>query len=504
MIKKNWEKVLLILIIAVGAYLRLWRISEYMTFLGDEGRDVLIVRKMITEGDITFLGPTASVGGFFLGPIYYYFMTPFLWLWNFNPVGPAIMVALFGIATIYLVYKTGSEFFNRNTGLFAASLYALSPLVIAHSRSSWNPNIVPFFSLLLIYSLWKGVILKNKSWFVITGICLGVGLQLHYLFIFLIPVVIAYLLLYQRGIAYWKNYLFTLFGIIIPLFPFLAFEIKNKLPNTNTIIRFIFEEGDVAFTFGNAIHILSDVIFRLFARLVFFFPPPEQLLNFPSKTILWWKTAVIISIFASVVILIRQIYLKKDKAHVLLIIWFIFGAGLFAFYQRSIFDYYFGIMFALPFLLVGNTLSILYNKHRILKLAALLSFISLLVLNWNGRPFKHSPNNQFEQVRKISKLVFDEANNKPLNFALITGGNSDHAYRYFLDLWGNPSITIENFQKDPHRKTVTDQLLVVCETRPCQPLGHPLWEIAGFGEAQIDGEWEISFVKVYRLIPYEK
>jgi 4-amino-4-deoxy-L-arabinose transferase-like glycosyltransferase len=109
-----------------------------MTFLGDEGRDVLVVKRMIVDQKWTLLGPTASVGGFFLGPIYYYFMLPFLWFWKLDPTGPAVMVALFGIATIYLVFRVGKDFFGDLAGLIAASLYAVSPVVIAYSRASWN------------------------------------------------------------------------------------------------------------------------------------------------------------------------------------------------------------------------------------------------------------------------------------------------------------------------------------------------------------------------------
>src|SRR5690242_3578506 len=100
----------LLLLLAVGAYLRLYRISEYMTFLGDEGRDMLVMKRMIMDHKFTLLGPTASVGGFFLGPIYYYFMLPFVWASGMNPAGAAVMVALFGIATIYLVYLVGKDF----------------------------------------------------------------------------------------------------------------------------------------------------------------------------------------------------------------------------------------------------------------------------------------------------------------------------------------------------------------------------------------------------------
>src|SRR3989344_3725408 len=114
-------------VLAVGAYLRLYRISDYLTFLGDEGRDVLVVKHMIVDGKFTLLGPTASVGGFFMGPMYYYFMAPFLWAWHLDPTGPAVMVAVFGIATIFLVYWVGKHMFDSYVGLLAALLYALSP-----------------------------------------------------------------------------------------------------------------------------------------------------------------------------------------------------------------------------------------------------------------------------------------------------------------------------------------------------------------------------------------
>ena len=64
-----------------------------------------IMRNMILEKRPVFLGPTASVGGFYLGPIYYWMSAPFLALSFFDPVGPSIMVALFGVATVLLLYK---------------------------------------------------------------------------------------------------------------------------------------------------------------------------------------------------------------------------------------------------------------------------------------------------------------------------------------------------------------------------------------------------------------
>jgi hypothetical protein len=106
-------------------------------------------------------------------------------------------------------------------------------------------------------------------------------------------------------------------------------------------------------------------------------------------------------------------------------------------------------------------------------------------------------------MKTIADFVMTKTNVKPFNFALISTGNSDHAYRYFFTIWNYPPVTIENPLLDPQRKSVTDQLLVVCESPlPCNPLEIHLWEIAGFGRAEIAGHWNISVVEVYKLVHY--
>ena len=106
-------------------------------------------------------------------------------------------------------------------------------------------------------------------------------------------------------------------------------------------------------------------------------------------------------------------------------------------------------------------------------------------------------------MKTIADFVMTKTNAKPFNFALITGGNSDYAYRYFFTIWNHPPETIQYTGVDPKRKSVTDQLFVVCESTPCEPIGHSLWEIAGFGQADIAGHWKVSVVEIYKLVHYK-
>ena len=491
-IKNNkTEFLVLVVILLVASFLRLYRIADYLTFLGDEGRDVLVVKRMIIDQKWTLLGPTASVGGFFLGPIYYYFMLPFLWLFRLDPVGPAVMVALFSIATVFLVYKIGREFFDSRAGLIAAGLYAISPLVIAYSRSSWNPNLMPFFCLLVIYTLWLAVAKKRLSFLGLAGFFLGIAFQLHYLATFLVPVVILYTLLFTAETKNIKYYLLGIGGFLVGWSPFLLFELRHGFPNLHTLYNFIFYGKETGFIAAKVWPIWSDVGFRLFNRLL------------TNNQILLARLGIVISLSTFICYFWSRRREKESlRMFSLLGFWLFFGVGLFGFYQKPIYDYYFGFMFPLPFLLTGFALSSL-SKRLLGRVVAGAFLIALVIVNLKGIPFQYTPNRQLNQTEQVAKRVFDEAEGKSFNFALITGQNSDHAYRYFLEIWGNSPVTIENSQVDPERKTVTNQLLVVCEVADCKPLGHSLWEIAGFGQAEIVGSWSApGGITVVKLVHY--
>lgn len=502
---------LLLLILGVAAYLRLYRISDYMTFLGDEGRDVLVVKRMIVDGKFTLLGPTASVGGFFLGPIYYYFMLPFLWLWKMDPTGPAVMVALFGIASVYVVYRIGRDFFREEVGLSAAALYSLSPVVIAFSRSSWNPNVVQFFSALLIYFLWKAQQETKTKYFLFVGILLGIGLQLHYLFSFLGVLTILWFFIIKNKRPLGTSIGLTALGFLIGYAPFLLFELRHGFPNTVTLLRFLAEGKETGFGFVQFFQTIGDVSFRLFGRLILRFPQPEWWHRYTTLTKWAWIGSTMLATLIGIGTAVFMAYNKKTSKPVragalLLALWFAVVVLLFGFYRKGIYDYYFGIFFALPFLLISLALWKLYNFGSVGKVLGIVAFSGLLFFNWQGRPQLFPPNNQLAQAKEIARVALEKTEGKPFNFALITWNNSDHAYRYFFEIADNSPVTIENEINDPGRKTVTDQLIIICE-KPlpeCQPLGHPLWEIAGFGRAEIVGTWEVPFVTIFKLVHYPR
>src|SRR5882724_5544199 len=504
----------LIFIILLAAFLRLYKIADYMTFLGDEGRDVLVA-KDILQGHFTLLGPRASAGDFFLGPVYYYLIAPWLLLFNYDPVGPAVMVALFGAATVWFTCYVGKKWFNQTTGLLAAALYAFSPLVITYSHSSWNPDVVPFFALLMMFLLYKGFTTqKSDRYFWAVGLLLGILLQLHYLSLFLAVVVAFYTFFAQwivdkkfKIVLTTKRYLEIFVGFLIGFSPFLAFEARHGFPNIRTIISFIFSDvaGKTPEAHLSYSAIVSDVFFRVFARLVFAFPGIDKIHLLSSLQVQFfsWFTMIL-----AIVALIVLWFVKNKLVVLLTALWLFVSVLLFGFYKKPIYDYYFVILFPLPFLIIANLFSniFVFGKNKVQRIMAVsfgvLLFLGIVLYNIFWLPFWALPNRQKEQAKMIAEFVISKTDNKLYNFALMSKGNSDQEYRYFLEILHHDPVTIQNTIDDPQRKTVTDQLLIVCEDPQCHPLGYPLFDVAGFGRAEVAGEWKVSVVRVFKLVHY--
>lgn len=481
---KKVELFLVFLILILASFLRFYRIADYMVFLGDEGRDALIVKRMIVDHKFTLLGPVASVAPFHLGPFYYYLMTPFLWLFNLNPVGPAIMVGLFGVATVFLVYLVGKEFLGSSVGLLASFLYAISPLVIVHSRSSWNPNVVPFFSLLVIYLVKKAEVKKELWWLGIIGFLLGICLQLHYICVFLIVIVGAYFLFFMPQKKKIISYFYLLGGFLLGWLPFLAFEIRHNFVNLKNIYWFL-TSGEKVNVGGGFFQIIKDVFLRSFNDLVV------------AKNHILLKILMIGFIF-----LVWEIIREKQnfKTYVWLFWWYLGGVFLFGFFKGTIHTYYLVFIFPALFLITGLILEKISKIKTGGVVIASLIFLALTWVNIKSSPLRQTPNRQLKQTQKIARFILEKSGGKPFNIAAISTNNTEYSYFYFMEIWKVPAKIIQPAHVDPERKSVESQLFVIVEEHDVDPLKSPRPEIRDFGMAKIENEWEVEGIKVYKLV----
>ncbi|KKU03469.1 MAG: hypothetical protein UX99_C0024G0004 [Candidatus Amesbacteria bacterium GW2011_GWB1_47_26] len=467
----RWEALAIVAILAAAAFVRLYKIDQYMTFLGDEGRDVSVVRDMLIGRKFTLIGPGTSIGNMYLGPLYYYMMLLPLALFNFSPVGPAVQIALLGMATVALLWWVGRQWFGRVPALLISILYSLSPVIITYSRSSWNPNIMPFFALLSIYGIWKVWRLGYWRWLVVTAIAFAFVLNSHYLGLLLFPVLGLFRFLSKKTPKAKYYSLISIFSFLILMSPLLWFDLRHNWINVRAVTAFFTDRQ-------------TTVNLKAYKALPNLWPLwvdiNTSLLAAKNKPL---GAATAILLIGGLVYLIKS---RPSKDFWFTATWMSVGLIGLGLYKQHIYDHYYGFLFPAPFLLLGFIL------EKIKKWAWLV-FGALLLANISNFPLRFSPNNQLAHTQEIAGFIKEQASGQPFNLALIAKRNYDKGYVYFLDIQKAPYYTI-------HQK-LSDQLFVICEDPVCEPINNPLWEIAAFGWAKIDRQWEFPWgTKLFRLV----
>lgn len=220
------------ILVSIAAFFRFFALPEKLVFQGDQGRALLAARDILS-GQLTLLGPETSVSGFHLGPFFYYLIAPALWLTNYDPIGPAVLIASFGVATVLLLYFYGKRFFSWEAGFLTGLLFALSPHAIWQSRLALEPAPVPFFTVLWLYAMTSWVASKNRQWLALSAFSIFLGVQLNFSFVALLPATIWLLILSFPMKREWRRKL-----QILSLLTLLFFTALRVLWNPTTSWNF--------------------------------------------------------------------------------------------------------------------------------------------------------------------------------------------------------------------------------------------------------------------------
>ncbi len=499
----------LILTIALG--MRVWRINEYMTFLGDEGRDARVVARFVTEGDLMFIGPMTSFltseGHMYLGPAYYYLMAPALALSGLHPVGPAVMVALLSVLTCGLLWWIGRKWFAPVAGLVAAWIFAISPTIIVYSRSSWNPNVMP---LLALNAIWFSYLArKNSKWWIGVAAALALVFQSHYLGLLLFPVV--GLIWVESVWRSWKvggesrdlrslgKYSAWAVGVFaLSLVPQLLFEYKHGWMNARALEAFFTErQTSVNLKFYKRIGELWPLVESMFKSTVGGISVGREESSLVVKITIW---------ALGITTLVAAWKRKITLPYLIMLLWFGVGVVGLLSYKQNIFDHYLGFFYPLLPLMVGWMVWQLVDEKGILGscknclgmrrvwVGFLIAGLTLQLLA--NSPLQYGPNRQWQKTQAVADLIIEKSQGEPFNLGLIADGNYDEGYRYALERKKSNLVELDQQRSE----TITQQLFVICE-QECNPIGHAQTEIAHFGWAEIEDVWqeETTGYRIYKL-----
>ena len=397
-----------------------------MEFLGDQGRDVIIIKDLWQHGNLFFIGPQTSIGNMYLGPWFYYLISPALLISNFNPIGPAIFIALLNIFTIYMLYFVGSKWFSKSIGLTSAFLFAISPVVIKYSNFIWNPNIMPLFSLLLVYFFFESFNSKKFHYFIYASFSFIMVINSHYLGMALLPFIGIFwlysLIIYlKKKSKYLKPFLLNsfiaLFIFIVSLTPQILFDIKHNGQNIKALATFFTQrETTVNLKAYKAIPIAPLLFNQINTRL----------LAGKNETV-----GTIVTVLLGFGILLFLLKPKKPNFNFWVILsWLFSGIIALALYKQHIYDHYFSFLFPVVFLLFAYFI----NRFKLIGIPVL---ILITIFSLIENPLRIPPNKQLQHSNNLGSAINQDlsTNNEKFNITMLASYNDFRAQapRYFIN-----------------------------------------------------------------------
>ncbi len=226
-------------IICLSLFLRLYRISYNMAFIGDQGWFYLSARDMIVFGQIPLVGITSSHTWIHQGPLWTYMLAPALFVGGFNPLSGAYLTATLDVFAVLLIYKIGKDFFSKKIGVMSSLIYAASPAVIMNARMPYHTSPIPLFVLILIFSLLKWTVEKNYKYFPLILFSMSLLYNFELATVVFWPVILGLISFGLITRAKWalaigkkKYLLLSLLGLITPMIPVIVYDLYNGFRQT--------------------------------------------------------------------------------------------------------------------------------------------------------------------------------------------------------------------------------------------------------------------------------
>lgn len=217
--------ILLMLILLVGAILRLYGLKDFPSGLNaDEAAIGYNAYSLLKTGHDEYgqSFPLAfkSFGDFKPG-LYFYFAMPFIAVFGLSELAVRLPSAILGIATIYITFLIGRALFKKTgAGLTSAFILAISPWHIHFSRGGWESNSANFFIALGVYFFVRS--LEKFRFFLFSLICFCISMYLYQSPRLVVPVMLLLLVIFYKNLVK-KNlkstikYTVIVFIIAIPL-----------------------------------------------------------------------------------------------------------------------------------------------------------------------------------------------------------------------------------------------------------------------------------------------
>ncbi|MBI5151174.1 MAG: glycosyltransferase family 39 protein [Candidatus Pacebacteria bacterium] len=464
----SYIRVFLIFLCVIAFFIRIYGLFSSIQFDSDFGRDSLFALRIL-HGKLTLLGAQASVGGFYLGPLYFYAIALCYRVFGFVPEIISLLFVVLAVFTLLLGFHVQRKYGSYSAGIVFALLFMFQPLLVSASRGATHQPMLSIVVVLFVATLIKSLERPKTFWSIVTGVSFGLFLHLHFSALLLFPGYVVSILVYGEKKIWakvWQTCM-HMFGVFLMASPLLLFDLRHGFINSRAFLSYILLSAR-----GGGI--VSTLPHWTLAEKT------EKVLQFIGGNI-WTQGAILIAVGLGLITIWKQ--RKKARSHTsytyagVLTILTSSVLGLLMIYKGYLFSYY---------LIVPCTVVLLFVSFMIghvSKIKLMMSGVVLLILvQWIPKLFPlYSPTYRtLSNLTRVVHAIEQDIDVRGIKRFTIFKDSSDgmtglgYEYRFLLERDGYIPVSEYRYQD-------ADVLYVIREEGEKDPINLPHWEVTQFG-----------------------
>ena len=242
-IKKYWSEILIVIILLLAGFFRLWHLNSTPGWWPDEGVYLNISNNLL-HGKAQMFAFTYPF--FPHPPLYFLLATVFIKFLGYKILSLRILASILGVILVFISYMMGRATNNKIIGIIAAILIAFMPETVIISKVGLTYNLLAIFYGLFLYFLYCYLKTKETKYFSWIWVVTGLGCLTS---ISAVPMVITAGLLSTSELINkrlnWNKILLALLLFIVPILLYLGWELITQRGAFIHDLKYLFIRTDI-------------------------------------------------------------------------------------------------------------------------------------------------------------------------------------------------------------------------------------------------------------------
>ncbi len=234
LLKFDYYSVLLVLIVFLAIFFRIWNYRERVYIESDQTRFAQVALYAKDHAKLPLVGPFPQAS-FFTGPWWLWILMVF-YLFPFDSLTPWYFMTILSFVFILLIAKSAYYLGGKKMAVVTALFAAVSTAQINNAFTVWNAGVDAYIGVFAIYFLINYIKSTRLVWMFLLAFSISLGTTIHFQTAYLVPLIFS-------GFFFGKNRLkavvISILGFAIPLLPFLYFDLKFHWFETRQIIDYL-------------------------------------------------------------------------------------------------------------------------------------------------------------------------------------------------------------------------------------------------------------------------